>query len=705
MPDFQSLKKEIEILKDRSQKMGQLINDLLKSKDDLDRRISNVESKLSVAKGVTATVNENAESVRSQPSQKPISAKEIAVKQPEKSQILFEEKIGIKWFARIGILALVLGVGFFIKYAIDMNWISYLARIILGIVFGIVLIVFGEFISKNDKYTYWAKTLIGGGFAIVYFVTFAAYYFENYRTVIGISRSLDVILLSLIVIFAILLSLKDDSRIIAAESFFLGYVTALLSSNFGLMTLVYSSILTIGLVAVVSYKKWPLIGLGGVMASYAMYSLWVGDNPNSFAYASFILISYFVAFTVQSLFLMREKKALVENIATILLNSAFFFIFYYIQINKFYPHYAGLFTFLLSIFYFLWYYFSQSLEEKKIATAHLYLALLYATLAVPICLNKELVTIIWALEALILTAMFLETRINTLKISSYIVGAITAFKTLFYDANVLHKLDPSNILQSTRAISFLITITCFYIVYKLLKDNKKLLPEEEYIIPQIYSWIASGYLVLIVFLELMGTHPLFVSLILSALVLLLMLLSKVSISELRYQAVIVSSVLFFKTLFYDLTRLNAFNIHNLIASSRFFALMSAIIAFYLTSVYLEKRKSRLDKSEIILPNIYSYAATILAIFLIIVEMKGPWISVGWGVLALAIMAVGFIYRKRYLRIQGIIILLLTILKVFLYDTENLKTIYRTASYITLGVILLLASFAYTKYKERLKEIL
>ena len=86
-------------------------------------------------------------------------------------------------------------------------------------------------------------------------------------------------------------------------------------------------------------------------------------------------------------------------------------------------------------------------------------------------------------------------------------------------------------------------------------------------------------------------------------------------------------------------------------------------------------------------------------------MKGPWISVGWGVLALAIMAVGFIYRKRYLRIQGIIILLLTILKVFLYDTENLKTIYRTASYITLGVILLLASFAYTKYKERLKEIL
>ena len=40
----------------------------------------------------------------------------------------------MKWFARVGILALVIGVGFFIKYAIDMNWINHLTRIILGTV-------------------------------------------------------------------------------------------------------------------------------------------------------------------------------------------------------------------------------------------------------------------------------------------------------------------------------------------------------------------------------------------------------------------------------------------------------------------------------------------------------------------------------------------------------------------------------------------
>ena len=54
---------------------------------------------------------------------------------------------------------------------------------------------------------------------------------------------------------------------------------------------------------------------------------------------------------------------------------------------------------------------------------------------------------------------------------------------------------------------------------------------------------------------------------------------------------------------------------------------------------------------------------------------------------------------------GIIIFAITIIKVFLYDTRNLDTIQRTVSYMVLGVILLLVSFIYTKYKDKLKEIL
>ena len=80
-------------------------------------------------------------------------------------------------------------------------------------------------------------------------------------------------------------------------------------------------------------------------------------------------------------------------------------------------------------------------------------------------------------------------------------------------------------------------------------------------------------------------------------------------------------------------------------------------------------------------------------------------SVGWSILALVIMLSGFVFGKKHLRMQGMIIFAITIAKVFLYDTRNLDTIYRTVSYIVLGVILLLVSFIYTKYKEKLKEII
>ncbi|MFP4568304.1 MAG: DUF2339 domain-containing protein, partial [Candidatus Woesearchaeota archaeon] len=238
----------------------------------------------------------------------------------------FEEDVGIKWFAKIGILALIIGIGFFIKYAIDMNWIDHLTRIIMGAAFGISLIVFGDIISKREKYANWGKTLTGGGFAITYFIIYASYHFQEYQNAIGISQALNIILLSLVVIFAIIFSIKDNSQIIAGEAFFLGYITSLLSNNFGTMTIIYGLLLTIGLIIVTIYKKWHIIGLGGLIASYIMYLLWQSDNPNSFVYSSIILITYFIAFKVQTLLLMKDTKQADLNITMYLINSFLFFI-------------------------------------------------------------------------------------------------------------------------------------------------------------------------------------------------------------------------------------------------------------------------------------------------------------------------------------------------------------------------------------------
>jgi hypothetical protein len=736
---------------------------------------------------------------------------------PKRKRITFEEDVGMKWFARIGILALVIGVGFFIKYAIDMNWISHLTRIIMGAALGIGLIIFGEVVSKKEKYANWARTLVGGGFAITYFVVFAAYHFREYQRAIGITQTVDIILLSLVVIFAVLFSLKENSQIIAAESFFLGYITSLLSNDFGTMTLVYGLILTIGLITVVSYKKWSIIGIGGVVASYGMFLLWLVDNQKSFMYSSFILISYFVAFTIQSLFLMKKKGIFGQNIATILINSASFFILYFLLLDHFYPQYTGLLALALSVFYLVIYYVSQVIREEKYVVTHLYLALLYITITIPLQLNSEWITIVWALEALLLTIMYLKFNVKTLKIGSYVVGGVTALKTICYDLNYLDKLDFANIMNSTRLFSFLVTIVCFYFIYKLLKD--KLLKKDSFV-PILYSWFATGFLLLIVIIELMDNYSVWVSVILSVLALIYMLVSSIDKKEMSYQSLVISAILIIKVLFYDSWSLAGFTSSDLLSSTRFFAFAIAILAFYaiiwclehrktglekykfiLTNIYsytgfiflfvlimvemedfwmtvgwsalalvfmlissvkrkemayqslavsvilfikvlfydswnlagftasdllasarffafvitilifyiiswcLENKKTVLEKYKIILANVYSYAGAILLFVLIMVEMEDFWMSVGWSILALVIMLSGFVFGKKHLRMQGMIIFAITIAKVFLYDTRNLDTIYRTVSYIVLGVILLLVSFIYTKYKEKLKEII
>jgi len=62
----------------------------------------------------------------------------------------------------------------------------------------------------------------------------------------------------------------------------------------------------------------------------------------------------------------------------------------------------------------------------------------------------------------------------------------------------------------------------------------------------------------------------------------------------------------------------------------------------------------------------------------------------------ALLAVGFWKRSPFLRWQALILLLVAILKTFLYDVRSLSQGYRVASFLGLGVLLLGVSFFYVR---------
>jgi hypothetical protein len=76
---------------------------------------------------------------------------------------------------------------------------------------------------------------------------------------------------------------------------------------------------------------------------------------------------------------------------------------------------------------------------------------------------------------------------------------------------------------------------------------------------------------------------------------------------------------------------------------------------------------------------------------------GLGLSILWGIYSASIIAFGMWKHKKHLRLLGIAIFALTIVKLFLYDLASLSTISKTIVLVALGILLLGTSFLYNKY--------
>ncbi len=74
------------------------------------------------------------------------------------------------------------------------------------------------------------------------------------------------------------------------------------------------------------------------------------------------------------------------------------------------------------------------------------------------------------------------------------------------------------------------------------------------------------------------------------------------------------------------------------------------------------------------------------------------INIWWGFYALGLVLGGFWLKHKAVRIGGVVLLLIVAGKVF-FDLWGLSEIYRIISSIGLGILALMISFLYAKYRE------
>ncbi len=125
------------------------------------------------------------------------------------------------------------------------------------------------------------------------------------------------------------------------------------------------------------------------------------------------------------------------------------------------------------------------------------------------------------------------------------------------------------------------------------------------------------------------------------------------------------------------------------------AAVAVVAAFYAAQALSEQHGRRF----------FSILATLLLTATLYDKVAGSVLTVAWGGEGLVLLGIGFVVRERLLRLQGLVLFLVCILKLFLYDLRNLETMYRILSFIALGLILLGVSWIYTKFREHVRRYL
>lgn len=194
----------------------------------------------------------------------------FATPREPKPHVSLEARLGQNWLNKLGITALVIGLALGLGKLI--TYIGPLGKDAIGFALALGLLALGLFLERKPTYKLFGRVLIGGGWALTFFLTFALYHVEPLR--ILHSEGLDLTLMFLVAAGMVAHSLRYRSQTVTTLAFLLAFVTVGLS-NVTLFSLVAGAILTAALALIVYRERWYALGLAGLLGVYFNHFLWL----------------------------------------------------------------------------------------------------------------------------------------------------------------------------------------------------------------------------------------------------------------------------------------------------------------------------------------------------------------------------------------------------------------------------------------------
>ncbi len=648
-------------------------------------------------------------------------------------KIDFEKLFGENILSKIGITTLVLGIAYFIKYAIDQNWIGETGRVAIGVLIGIGII--GITHKLRAKYLAFSALLAGGGISVLYISITLAY--REYEL---FSQTTAFIILIVITILSVLLSLYYNQRILAIFSILGGFASPLLvSSGTGSYITLFSYIfiLNTGMLILAYKKKWVVVSLMSYFLTYIFYGPWLFlsyevENRNG---ASCFSILFFLQFYILVLIeYFKVRKISPFQVFIILSNNFLLYVFLFYLFRD-WKDIKGAITLSMAVINIIPVLLLLKSKQKDRLFFHLLIAIVitFVSLSIPVQLKGSAITMFWGVEALLLLWLFKRSGIKIFSFS-FLVLEILALGSLFIDYLTYYfiETDSLNIIINPIFITgtLVIIYLCFdlFILRKIENSVITLFKTEIFKFSILYK-ILSGILLLLLFVfpftELtyqlyIRNYSYFEIALLQGVYTYLFAMAYTLIKRNRLMEVFYYGNLILIIL-YPVVYLGYIVLS--VIQERFykedFSLGIFLLHFLTIPAFVVLITHLCRKNILNNKNVIYWIASIASVYALSVETDNLaliWYDesilesvhtiaypVIWGFSALILIIAGMKYRKVILRKISLVLFALIILKLYLYDVWKMTQAGRIISFVILGLILLGTSFLYQKLKVLIRN--
>lgn len=357
------------------------------------------------------------------------TARSTATPAPSSASTTFdwEAIVAGQWLNRIGLLAVAIGVSYFLKYAIDNAWIGPRGQVAAGLLAGAGLIVWSDSLLRRGL-RYFADGITALGATVLYLSLWAA---ASYYEIA--SPALAFVAMIAVTASVLAIAIGRNSQRLAVLALIGGFIAPALVStgrDAQVVLFLYLALHNAALLVPARTRDWRVLELPAFAFTQLYFWGWYDQFYTDAAAMRTLMFAalFFTQFLV--LPVLRARGTGVprpEQGLLILANAAAFLLVLH---ALFWPDARWTLTLATLALAIVHLVFARFVPAAAVQARVLFagLALTLATLVIPIRLEGQWITMAWAVEAAVLAWSGFALRIWHLRAAAYVVLLAVALR-------------------------------------------------------------------------------------------------------------------------------------------------------------------------------------------------------------------------------------------------------------------------------------